>query len=90
MRRLADHPDLDQLPRQARELQRPAAAGEPEAVARVAAVATRPTLSDALLALAREHGFRSWSRLKAEAERRARLTVRPVASPAELEAAFDG
>jgi len=89
MRKLADQPDLNQLRRQARELQRAPAAREPEAAARLGAVAMRPTLSAALLALAREHGFSSWPRLKTEAERRARLRVRPVASPVELEAAFD-
>jgi Domain of unknown function (DUF5655) len=55
MRQLPQRPDLDQLRRQARELQR----------------RSKPlTLSAAQLALAREYGFPSWARLKAEVERR--------------------
>src|SRR5262249_26322672 len=70
VRELPDRPDLDQLRRQARELQRAAADGEENALRRLGAVATRPTLAAAQLALAREHGYRSWARLKAEIERR--------------------
>jgi hypothetical protein len=55
MRQLPQRPDLDQLRRQARELQR----------------RSRPlSLSAAQLAVAREYGFPSWARLKAEVERR--------------------
>jgi hypothetical protein len=55
MRRLPQRPDLDQLRRQARELQR----------------RSKPlTLSAAQLALARHYGFPSWARMKAEVERR--------------------
>jgi len=55
MRRLPQRPDLDQLRRHARELQR----------------RSKPlTLSAAQLALARDYGFPSWARLKAEVERR--------------------
>lgn len=61
-------PDLDQLRRQARELRRAAAHGEPAAVARLRAVSDRVTLSAAQLAVAREYGFRSWPALKAEVE----------------------
>src|SRR5260370_675632 len=58
MRRLPQRPDLDQLRRQARELQR----------------RSKPlTLSAAQLALARDYGFSSWTRLKAEVERRRAL-----------------
>lgn len=62
-------PDLDQLRRQARELLRAAARGEPAALARVRAVSDRVTLSAAQLAVAREYGFRSWPALKAMVER---------------------
>jgi hypothetical protein len=52
-----------------------------------------PTLWAAQLALAREHGFPSWARLKAEIERRLAdpgdLLVRPVSSLAELTSIFD-
>jgi hypothetical protein len=67
---LPDRPDLDQLRRQARELLRAAADGEPHAAGRLAAVSPRVTLSAAQLALAREYGFPSWAALKAEVARR--------------------
>lgn len=67
---LPDRPDLDQLRRQARELLRAAAGGEPHAVGRLRAVSPRVTLSAAQLALAREYGFQSWAALKAEVARR--------------------
>jgi hypothetical protein len=75
---LPDRPDLDQLRRQARELLRAAAAGEPPAADRLCAVSPRVTLSAAQLALAREYGFQSWTALKAEVARR-----RPPATPAD-------
>jgi len=55
MRQLPKRPNLDQLRRQARELQR---RSSPQ------------RLSAAQLALAREYGFRSWARLKAEVQAR--------------------
>jgi hypothetical protein len=67
---LVNRPDLDQLRRQARELLRAAASGEPTAVARIRAVSERMTLSAAQLALAREYGYRNWTALRAEVERR--------------------
>jgi hypothetical protein len=67
---LPERADLDQLRRKARELLRAAVAGEPEALARLHAVPERPTLAAAQLAIAREHGFRSWPALRSEAERR--------------------
>lgn len=72
MAQLPDRPDLDQLRRQARELQRAAVRGDPAALRRLRAVSDRVTLSAAQLAIAREHGFPGWPRLKAEAERRRR------------------
>jgi hypothetical protein len=74
MPELPDRPDLDQLRRQARELLRAATNGEARAVARLGAVSERVTLSAAQLAVAREHGFPSWPVLKAEVERRHRLS----------------
>ncbi len=71
---LPDRADIDQLRRQARELLRAAAAGEPEALARLRAVSERPTLAAAQLAIAREHGFRSWPALRSEAESRRQST----------------
>jgi hypothetical protein len=74
MSELPDRPDLDQLRRQARELLRAAADGEARAVTRLRAVSDRVTLSAAQLAVAREHGYPSWPALKAEVERRRRLS----------------
>jgi uncharacterized protein len=63
MPQLPDRPDLDQLRRQARELQRAAASGDPRALDRVHAVSPRVTLSAAQLALARDYGFPSCARV---------------------------
>ena len=94
MRELPDRPDLAQLRRQARELQRAAADGDEDALRRLGAVATRPTLAAAQLVLAREHGYPSWARLKAEIERRranapASYLLRPVSSLEELTMVYD-
>jgi hypothetical protein len=67
---LPGRPNIDQLRRQARELLRAAADGEPAALARIRAVSQRVSLSAAQLAVAREHGFASWPALHAEVERR--------------------
>jgi hypothetical protein len=67
---LPERADIDQLRRQARELLRAAVAGEPEATARLRTVSERRTLAAAQLAIAREHGFRSWPALRSEAESR--------------------
>ena len=58
MRQLPQRPNLDQLRRQARELQR---------------ASKSLTLTAAQLSLAREYGFPSWARLKTEVERRRRV-----------------
>ncbi len=79
MPELPGRPDLDQLRRQARELLRAAAAGEPRAVTRLHAVSDRVMLSAAQLAVAREYGYSSWSRLRAEVARR--RSSGPGASP---------
>jgi ankyrin repeat protein len=68
-------PDLDQLRHQARDLLRAARAGDAAAAARIRGVSTGPgalTLTAARLAIAREYGFPSWARLKAEVETRTR------------------
>ena len=69
-RTLREHPDLDQLKRQAKELLAAFAEGEPHAVAEVQAHyrgAVRETfaLHDAQLVIARAYGFDSWPKLKA-------------------------
>ncbi len=69
-------PNLNQLRRRAKELRDAARAGDPAALERIAAhVDERPqgpvSLSAAQMVLAREHGFASWPRLKAEVEAKA-------------------
>jgi hypothetical protein len=71
---LPERADIDQLRRRARELLRAAVADEPEALARLRAVSERPTLAGAQLAIAREHGFRSWPALRSAAESRRQST----------------
>jgi hypothetical protein len=60
-------PSLEQLRKQAKDLLRAVRAGDPDALARVAASGPRPgeplRLSGAQLVVAREHGFPSWPRL---------------------------
>src|SRR6187399_2991097 len=63
--------NLEQLRKQAKELVRAARADDEEALARIRAYAPardRPLLADAQLALAREHGYRSWPALVTAAE----------------------
>ena len=69
-RSLPEHPDLDQLKRQAKELLDAYVSGSPDAVAEVqahyrGADPTAFALHDAQLALARAYGFESWPKLKA-------------------------
>jgi hypothetical protein len=63
---LPAHPNLGQLRHQAKDLLRAARAGDPAALTRIEAVSGRLTLAAAQLALAREYGFASWSRLRGE------------------------
>ena len=65
--------DLDQLRRLAKDLLRSARRGDADAVARIVEVSDRLVLDSAQLAVAREHGFASWSRLRFEVDRRATL-----------------
>jgi Family of unknown function (DUF5990)/Domain of unknown function (DUF5655) len=81
MPQLPDRPDLDQLRHQARELHRAAAQGDVPALDRLRAVSQRVTLSTAQLALARDYGFPSWNRLRAEVQRR-RARPRDATPPA--------
>ena len=70
-------PSLDHLRRQARDLLRAAQAGDSTAVGRIRAVSDALTLASAQLAVAREYGFASWTRLRDEvAARTASLAVR--------------
>jgi ankyrin repeat protein len=69
-RRMHEHPDLDQLKRQAKELLRAFLADEPETRVEVQAHYTGAdpatfALHDAQLVLARSYGFESWPKLKA-------------------------
>jgi uncharacterized protein len=70
--------DLEQLRRLAKDLLRAARRGDAEALARIHAVSVRLILDSAQLAVAREHGFASWSRLRFEIDRRATLDSRDV------------
>jgi ankyrin repeat protein len=70
---LPARPDIDQLRRRAKELRDAARSGDPAALSRIAAhaPATAPvTLAAAQLTIAREHGYASWPRLRAEAQAR--------------------
>ena len=63
---LSARPSLDHLRRQARDLLRAARAGDTTAAGRIRAVADALTLASAQLAVAREYGFASWTRLRDE------------------------
>lgn len=72
-RTLREHPDLDQLKRQAKELLEAYRASTPDVLAEVEAYYRRATpgsfaLHDAQFVLARAHGFESWPKLKAAVE----------------------
>ena len=68
---LPSAPSLEQLRKQAKDLLRAHRAGDPQAVARVAAHEPGEPLklTGAQHVVAREHGFPSWARLKAYVER---------------------
>jgi ankyrin repeat protein len=70
---MREHPDLDQLRRQAKELLSAFLAGDPAAMAEVAthyhdADPSTFALHDAQLVLARAYGFESWPKLKAHVD----------------------
>ena len=89
MSELPGRPSIDQLRRQARELQRAAADGEPAALARIHAFSHRVSVSAAQLAVAREYGFASWPALHAEVQRRL-LFPGEGSGPAEARWSFGG
>lgn len=69
-RRMREHPDLEQLKRQAKKLLRGFAGGEADATTEVnahyrTADASKFALHDAQLVIARSYGFESWPKLKA-------------------------
>lgn len=69
-RRMREHPDLEQLKRQAKKLLRGFAGGEADATKEVnahycTADASKFALHDAQLVIARSYGFESWPKLKA-------------------------
>jgi ankyrin repeat protein len=70
---LPARPDFQQLRHQARDLLRAARNGDATALTRIHAVADEVSLANAQLALAREYGFTSWTRLKVEVDRREAL-----------------
>ncbi len=75
---LPARPDLDQLRHQAKDLLHAAQRGDPDAITRINAVSGQITLAAAQLALAREYGFASWAKMKAEVERREILNGRDL------------
>ena len=87
---LPDRANLEQLRKQARDLQRAVRVGAPEALAEVAerhpggfpddAPAASFPLSTAQLVVARRYGFASWARLKHHLE----VVVHYARSPAEV------
>ncbi|MEV8444095.1 ankyrin repeat domain-containing protein [Actinosynnema sp. NPDC051121] len=81
---LPPRPNLDHLRHQAKDLLRAARRGDPGALARVTAVSDRVVLASAQLAIAREHGFPGWPRLKLEVERREVLNLRDPSRLADL------
>lgn len=69
MSHLPDRPNAEHLRSQAKELIKAARAGDSAALARLAALAEPPfSLSHAQLAIARDYGFPSWSKLIAEVD----------------------
>jgi ankyrin repeat protein len=78
MTELPARPNLGHLRREARDLLRAAQAGDPAAAGRIRAVSMAPTLASAQLALAREYGFTSWARLKAQVDARTTDLARQV------------
>ncbi len=91
VRTLPVHPHLDHLRHQAKDLHRAATSGDPEALVRLGAASADASadlsLSTAQLALAREYGFASWRRLKAEVERLRTISAGDIVGLAALVAA---
>jgi ankyrin repeat protein len=70
--------DLRQLRTQAKDLLKQARGGDDAALARIEAVSDELMLASAQLAIGREYGFPSWTRLKMEVERRELLNRRDL------------
>ncbi len=86
-RRMREHPDLEQLKRQAKELLHGFVAGQAEAAAEVnahyrSADASKFALHDAQLVIARSYGFESWPKLKAYMDG---VTIRRLADAVRAE-----
>lgn len=80
--RLPARPSLSQLRKQAKDLLRAARGGDPAACARIG---KRQILTDAQLAIAREHGFASWAKLTHYVESVAGgFELRPLIRPVEM------
>lgn len=75
---LPARPNLTHLRHQAKDLLRAAKSGEPDALERIRAVSERIALASAQLAIAREYGFASWTKLHDEIARRELLNSRDV------------
>ncbi len=72
-KQLPEHPDEEQLKKQAKDLLREIRTGQPEAVARIGNEKPETfALHDAQRVIAREYGFPSWAKLKVHVETRAR------------------
>ncbi|WP_337169893.1 ankyrin repeat domain-containing protein [Gemmatimonas aurantiaca] len=90
-RPLPEHPSLEHLRKQAKDLLRHARAEDADARARLAAIdrgasGTPATLADAQLVIAREHGFPSWPKLVHHVETvdGGGFVLRPLIRPVEL------
>jgi ankyrin repeat protein len=70
MAMLPAHPNLEQLRHQAKDLLHAAKRGDRHAIGRIEAVSARITLAAAQLAVAREYGLASWTKLKDEVDAR--------------------
>jgi len=81
---LPERPDLDKLRREAKALHKAAQTGDEDALARVRVVGDEPTLAIVQAALAREYGFASWPRLKAEVDRKRLIFSGDTAGLAQL------
>src|SRR5687768_14136819 len=93
-RAMREHPDLDQLKRQAKELFDRYRTGDADAVAEVEAwhrTATPETfaLHDAQFVLARAYGFESWPKLKARVDGVTAARLHEAAEKGDVAAARD-
>ena len=98
VKRLPSNPSLDHLKHQAKDLLKAHAGHDPGAIQRLREFhprflnaadpeifAASLKLSDALLAIAREHGFPSWARLKSHIAKPTRANQRDLPHPERIE-----